>query len=55
MRQYAVKRVILFPPTVLLLTIVAFVVMQVMPGDPALAILSEGDANYTQEIGRAHV
>jgi peptide/nickel transport system permease protein len=49
LRQYAVKRVILFPPTVLLLTIVAFVVMQVMPGDPALAILSEGDANYTQE------
>jgi peptide/nickel transport system permease protein len=49
LRQYTVKRVILFPPTILLLTIVAFVVMQVMPGDPALAILSEGDANYTQE------
>ncbi|MDP6549595.1 MAG: ABC transporter permease [Dehalococcoidia bacterium] len=49
MRQYAVKRIILFLPTVLLLTIVAFVVMQVIPGDPALAILSEGDANFTQE------
>ena len=49
MRHYATKRIILFLPTVFLLTMVAFVVMQVMPGDPALAILSEGDANYTQE------
>ncbi len=49
MRQYAAKRVALFLPTVLLITLIVFVVMRLIPGDPALAILSEGDAEYTQE------
>jgi peptide/nickel transport system permease protein len=49
MRQYTVKRVALFLPTVLLITIIVFVVMRMVPGDPALAILSEGDSEYTQE------
>ena len=48
MRQYAIKRIALFVPTVLLLTIIVFVLMSIIPGDPALAILSEGEGNYTQ-------
>ena len=50
MRQYIAKRVALFIPTVLLITIIVFVVMRLVPGDPAIAILeSGGGGNYTQE------
>ena len=49
MRQYALKRIGLFIPTVLLVTVIVFVVMRLIPGDPALAILSADDAGYTQE------
>ncbi len=49
MRQYAIKRIALIIPTVLLVTIIVFTVMRLLPGDPALVILSEGDASYTQE------
>lgn len=49
MRQYAIKRVALFIPTVLLVTLIAFVVMRVIPGDPAIAILEgDGGGQYTQ-------
>lgn len=50
MREYAAKRIGLFIPTVLLITIIVFVVMRLVPGDPALAIL-EGDGGgiYTQQ------
>ena len=49
MRQYALKRIGLIIPTVLLVTIIVFAVMRIIPGDPALVILSEGDATFTQE------
>jgi peptide/nickel transport system permease protein len=50
MRQYAIKRVALFIPTVLLVTVIVFVVMRLIPGDPALAILEgEGGGVYTQQ------
>ncbi len=50
MRQYAAKRVALFIPTVLLITITVFVVMRLVPGDPAIAIIEAGGGgNYTQE------
>ena len=49
MRQYAIKRIALFVPTVLLLTIIVFVLMSVIPGDPALAVLSDGEGSYTQK------
>ena len=49
MRQYALKRVGLFIPTILLITIIVFVVMRLIPGDVCLAILSDGEAAYTQE------
>lgn len=48
MRQYAMKRIGLIIPTVLLVTIIVFAVMRLIPGDPALVILSEGDASFTQ-------
>ncbi len=48
MQQYAAKRIALFIPTILLITIIVFVVMRIVPGDPALAILSEGEAQFTQ-------
>ena len=49
MREYAAKRIALFFPTVLLITIIVFVVMRLVPGDPAIAFL-EGDSGgeYTQ-------
>ena len=49
MRQYAIKRIALIIPTVLLVSIIVFTVMRLLPGDPALVILSEGDATFTQE------
>ena len=49
MRQYAIKRIGLFIPTILLVTVIVFVVMRLIPGDPALAILSADDATYTEE------
>ena len=49
MRQYALKRLALIVPTVLLVTVIVFAVMRLIPGDPALVILSDGDASFTQE------
>ena len=50
MRQYTIKRIGLFLPTVILVTILVFVLMRIIPGDPALAILEdEGGGSYTQE------
>ena len=49
MRQYVLKRIGLFLPTILLITIIVFVVMRLIPGDACVAILSDGEASYTQE------
>ena len=50
MQQYVIKRIILFVPTVLLVTLIAFIVMAVLPGDPAIAILEgDGGGSYTAE------
>ncbi len=49
MSKYILKRVGLFVPTVLILTIIVFVLMNLIPGDPALAILSDGEGSYTQK------
>lgn len=49
MRQYALKRLGLFFPTILLVTVIVFVVMRLIPGDVCLAILSDGEASFTQE------
>ena len=50
MQQYVIKRIILFVPTVLLVTLIAIIVMAVLPGDPAIAILEgDGGGSYTAE------
>ena len=49
MQQYALKRIALFFPTILLVTVIVFVVMRLIPGDVCLAILSDGEASFTQE------
>src|ERR671930_1519772 len=46
MRTYILKRLIEIVPTVLMITLVVFVMMRSIPGDPVVALL--GDA-YTEE------
>ena len=50
MRAYLIKRVAMFFPTMILLTIIVFAILRVIPGDPALLILGgeEGDEDFTQ-------
>ena len=54
MQAYIAKRTLLFIPTLLLVTIVIFVLLRVVPGDPAVMLLSGGgdggeEEDYTQE------
>ena len=53
MQAYVIKRVLLLIPTLLLATMVVFVILRIVPGDPALAILlseaQEGDVKFAQE------
>ena len=51
MREYILKRLLLFIPTIILVTLVIFTLMRVIPGDPALLILSgaRGGGVFTDE------
>lgn len=50
MRQYVTKRLLLYFPTLILITLVIFLLMRVIPGDPAIQLLAAGgDASYTEE------
>ena len=51
MYSYLVKRSLLFIPTILLASIAVFVLMRIIPGDPALQILAGdlGGVDYTQQ------
>ena len=51
MRTYIAKRFVLFIPTLLIVTVVVFSILRVIPGDPALLILSgeEGEDSFTEE------
>ena len=51
MKSYLIKRVILFFPTLILLTVIVFAILRVLPGDPALLILGgeDGDEVFTDE------
>ena len=51
MTAYLIKRVAMFFPTMILLTIIVFAILRVIPGDPALLILGgeEGDEEFTEE------
>ena len=46
MRTYIIKRLIEMVPTILMITLVVFMMMRSIPGDPVVAML--GDA-YTEE------
>ncbi len=50
MGQYVVKRLFLFIPTLFLVTALVFVIMRIVPGDPALIILlgDLGEGTYTE-------
>ena len=50
MTRYLIQRLLLFFPTLLLVSFVVFAIMRFLPGDPAIAILSGGgEGSYTQE------
>ena len=51
MRRYIVKRLLLFIPTVFLASLFVFLLMRIVPGDPALIILGglSGEGTYTQQ------
>ncbi len=50
MGTYLIKRLGLFVPTLVLVSIIIFAVMRIVPGDPALLILAgtEGEGEYTE-------
>ena len=50
MRQYILKRVLQMIPTLLLITLVVFAMMQTIPGDPLVALL--GDAYDAENAAR---
>jgi len=50
MSIYLAQRGMLFVPTLFLVSVVIFILMRVIPGDPALLILDGGgEGSYTQE------
>ena len=53
MRAYAIKRLLLFVPTLVMVSLVAFFLIRVLPGDAALSILSgyegSGSATFSEE------
>ena len=51
MRGYIAKRLLLFIPTIILVTAVVFLLLRIIPGDPARLLLSgeEGLQEYTEE------
>jgi peptide/nickel transport system permease protein len=50
MQAYIAKRCLLFIPTLLMVTLMAFLLLRVIPGDPALVKLAgeTGDSSFTQ-------
>ena len=49
MTGYIVQRLVLFIPTLILASFLAFAIMRILPGDPAIAMLGGSDGNFTQE------
>jgi peptide/nickel transport system permease protein len=50
-QAYIIKRFLLFVPTLLMATLLVFIILRLMPGDPALMKLTgqTGEADFTQE------
>jgi len=46
---YIFQRLLLFLPTLMLASFLAFGIMRILPGDPAIAMLGGADGNFTQE------
>ena len=53
MRTYVAKRALLFVPTMFLVTVAVFVIMRIVPGDPALIILGEGEDGAADNLTEA--
>lgn len=51
MQQYVVRRVLLFVPVLLLVSLIIFTVMRVVPGDVAILVVAgpEGEGKYSSE------
>ncbi len=51
MGQYLAKRLVLFIPTVILVSVMVFLIMNIIPGDPAMMILmgEQGERDFTEE------
>ena len=51
MQGYLAKRILLFIPTLLLVTLMVFALMRLIPGDPAYLLLagSDGEGQFTEE------
>ena len=50
MGTYISKRILLFIPTLIMVTLLVFVIVRLIPGDPALMLLfGDGDGQFTQE------
>lgn len=50
MQAYIVKRLVMFIPTMILLSLLVFSFLRIIPGDPALAILTRGNADSIETI-----
>ena len=53
MKSYVAKRALLFVPTMFLVTVAVFVIMRIVPGDPALIILGEGEDGAADNLTEA--
>lgn len=51
MQQYIIRRLLLFIPTLFLVSIVIFAMLRIVPGDPALLVLvgTDGEGSFTRE------
>ena len=53
MRSYIAKRILLFIPTLLLVTLLIFLILRVVPGDPAIMLLAgAGGGNEEQDFSQ---
>ena len=49
MTGYILQRLSLFLPTLILASFLAFAIMRILPGDPAIAMLGGAEGSFTQE------
>lgn len=50
MRTYIIRRLLLFLPTILGVSLVVFIILRIVPGDPAFVMLAgyEGEGTFTE-------